>query len=167
MPGYDEALEQAIEQTIFKTVNTLMIAEITKVEDAEKGLVEVLPVVNKIQNDKSEEYEKIPGVPLCGLNFGELSIQMSEKNLVGSFVLLGVCQRSIDTWKNTGNVQEPEINTKYDIADSVAILGVINPKKGSKNPIIGDTTKIMQGDSYIEFESNGTVNINGHLTVKK
>ncbi len=162
---FEEALEQAIEQTIYANVNTIIVGTIIKVTDAKKKLVTVKPAINRKLNGIEVPYPPIIDVPLILPSFGNLTIEIPKLSLVGQSCLLLVSQRCLDDWKASMSVKAPLDNRKFDITDCIALPGLSNPNVPTQ---IQDDGNFSIGFNKAKFTMNaltGQIDLNGHLTV--
>ena len=61
-------------------------------------------------------------VPILFFSTGSLHIIAPPDP--GSYVLLVICERSLDTWLTSGGIMDPLIPRKFDLSDAVAIPGL-------------------------------------------
>src|SRR5271169_353980 len=82
----------------------------------------------------------------------------------GDYCLVVSCERAIDYWLTTGIQSAPEDPRKFDLSDSVAIMGLL-PFSDS-NPLPNNTDfRISYKGSNILIDQNGNVKIETSNTV--
>ncbi len=163
---FSEALEQAIEQTIFANVNTTLVGTIIAVTNLKKKLVTVQPAINRKLNGIETPWPPITNVPLILPTFGGLVIEIPKLALIGQSCLLIINQRSLEEWKSSASIKSPQDNRKFDINDCVAVPGLHNPNVPTGIKDDGNFSITLNKKSTFTMNAiTGQIGLNGHLTV--
>jgi hypothetical protein len=92
--------------------------------DATTQTAKVLPAIQRIRLSDGEFFDipPITNVPVQFPSAGGFSLTFPVKK--GDEVLLVFGERSIDTWQQSGGIQQPLDRRKHDYTDAIAIIGL-------------------------------------------
>jgi hypothetical protein len=181
MKTMEDALDSIIMEALVGTINTAIPAIVTAFDGHNR--VTVQPIVKrKYVGQSPTPLPPIEDVPIMFPGAGEYFFTFEIP--VGSWVLLIISQRSIESWKNSpdGEVGEAKTPRKWSFSDAVAVPGLVPFPKFAPvtvapgiqlRNLLGDVTigidgsKITMKNSAGTFEMDdlGKVSINGNFTV--
>jgi hypothetical protein len=145
-----------------------MIGQVTAF-DAAKQTISAQPVLKQLLDgdDEADMLPIIEDVPL--VLFGSGDMWMTVDISVGSYVLLLVSERAIETWLDQGGIVDPQRNRIFDLSDAIAIPG-INPYPDILPGLASDaiTLRLRDNTASITLETDGTITLsngNGHITL--
>lgn len=139
----------------------------------EKQIVDVQPTIREriIQEGGQITYVNYPlliNVPVVFQQAGDYSMTFPIKKDDECLVIFS--DLSIDNWWESGNVQNPVEQRRHDLSDGMAIFGLKNQKKLSRetkkppanklclfNKVNGVAVGIGETDGYISAMSNGVL----------
>lgn len=113
--------------------------------DAETNTVDVQPLLPETRHNDDDTYTtyKLPTIYTVPVQFyGDASNAITVPVEEGTECLLVFSDRSLDTWFNTGEVQDPNDLRRHDMSDAVAIIGIRN--KQAAWPEV-DTSRMAMG----------------------
>lgn len=150
-PSPSQVLNTVI-TTRLNRINVSMPAVI-QTYDKEKRLVSVQPSLKfKLKNQEPKTLPIIQSVPVVWPRALDSGLYFPLKK--GDSVTLLVQQRSIDAWVSSGGVVDPSDPRKFDLNDSVAIVGAYSVKEVlpvdesdlDKLVLMNNKTKIVLGE---------------------
>lgn len=144
--------------------NTAMLGVVHKFDSASQTC-SVKPVVKyKTQEGVHLEYPTIDDVPVHFIGNSDFVITTPVKQ--GDHALIIFCKHSLDKWIAKGGIQDQGEALLFDISDCIAIVGFFH-KRESIQGFDNSKVQIRQKNTggFIEMDSSGQVNINGHFTV--
>ena len=174
MHNHIATLASTIKRAIANRLKNLHTALPGRIEsfDPETQLAAVQPLIQRVFVDSDgregvtiESLPLIVDVPVLFPRGGGYSITFPVK--VGEECLLVFCERSIDNWHQTGDIQPPGGKRYHHLSDAVAILGLsskphIVPDYDSDNVFIGKddrTVSITLKSDSIDMETQANLNI--------
>lgn len=127
-PPLGEMLKRLFDDALLD-VHTAIPARV-EAFDAAAWTVEVVPLVRRqVEGDAGEtdveDLPKIVGVPVAFLGGGGLWLKVPV--VVGDTVLLIFGERSLDNWKATGQLVDPQDERHHHLADAIALPGLFTP----------------------------------------
>lgn len=150
-PNLDQIILMGVEARLFD-LHTCLPAVVEKYNKA-KQTVDVTPALKrKYESGDLVTYPVILNVPVAFPRGGKFSITHPIKP--GDNVLLIFSERSIDVWKKSGGIVDPNDPRKFNITDAFAIPGGYPENK----PVEGasDTNvRIVNDKSLIEMTEDG------------
>jgi len=125
-------------------LRTTMPARVVEV-DLIKNTVGVQPCLMGQMDNEPQPYMLpiINDVPIQFYGSGGLWVTFEPK--LGSYCVLSVSDRSLESWKKSGGIIDPKLNRHHDITDATAYFG-INPFPESIQNIEPDTMSIRTRD---------------------
>ena len=176
-------IKQGVEARL-KEVHTSMPG-IVESFDAEKQLATVQPAIRRIFVTRDGDTEiLVPSdlpilinVPVIFPRGGGFSFTLPVNK--GDECLLTFCERSIDTWHQTGEVRKPGARRFHSLSDATAFVGLSSipnkvPNYSSTNMELkkddGNAKFLIRPDNgirmenssgFLELQPDGKVNING------
>ena len=154
IPSWSEIIGNAIEDRLFG-LNTCMPGEVTSFNKL-KNTCDVKPGFKKkyVQEDEAVELPEIKNVPIVYLGGGSASISFPLNS--GDPVLLLFSQRSLEKWKDTGRIDDPNDPRIGSLSDAICIPGL---RPLSQFLVIDDGLLIRNGTSKFLIKKNGSITI--------
>lgn len=170
---FESAISAFLEQKM-RGLFTAIPAIIMQVNDAEKQIVDVKPLVNEVFPDWSddEEYPTILSVPLIFPSSSTSAITFPVK--VGDTVLLVFAQSCIDVFKSgDGTAQPPSDYRRFNKRDAIAIPGLwpfgnaVNQTTKHTLPHSTDDVVVFHNlgtsaECELRLKQSGKVEVNGN-----
>ena len=145
-------------------------AIVVGIQNIQDGIIDVQPLINHIFADGTKsEYPTIYSVPVIMPCTSTSSITMPVNQ--GDSVLLMVCQRDIDVFKNGSDVpHDPSSFRQFNMNDSVALIGLSPISKSRLSPanhnmnfdnqsLILSHNVGTESESYIKFDQGGNIEV--------
>lgn len=154
------SLERAIRTGVdsaLKEVYTVLPALVTKVVSPQ--IIECQPTIKTKINDVVINLPLLIDVPLRFFKTSDFSITLPVK--INDYVAVFFCQRSIDTWLNSGGIQDPQDIRRHSISDGFAIPCIYPNNDLIEN--VSDTDlqiRTNDGNSYIGLSPEGLITLN-------
>jgi len=125
--------------------------------DTQYADVEV-QLLQKFTDGSLIPFPVIPHVPVKQLrsNGGKTFIHMPL--VIGDDVILVFSQRSLDNWKTSGGMTDPDDPRKFNITDAFALIGG-SAIPDAFTPSTDDSIEIVNGESSLIISPDGTFNI--------
>lgn len=118
------AFSQQFDSSVLR-LRSIMVGQVVAF-DSKQNTVDVQPCIKRkfIKDEKAGNLPIINDVPVGFLGAGNfwLTIEPVE----GDYCILLISDRSIERWKLTGGVVDPQLKRHHDMSDAVAYFG-INP----------------------------------------
>jgi len=154
-PTLDKIILMGIESRLFD-LHTCLPAVVEKYNKA-KNTVDVTPSLKrKYESGDIVNYPVILNVPVAFPRGGSFSITHPIKK--GDSVILVFAERSLDVWKKSGGIVDPQDPRKFNVTDAFAIPGGYPENK----PVAGasdSAVRIINGDSLIELTEDAKFKI--------
>ena len=156
-PTLTETMRTAIESYLLE-MNTCMPGKFVSYNSS-KQTATIQPLFQRLFADGSlVDLPQVTNVPVqhprTANSFIHLPIKADDP------CLLIFSQRSLDTWKQSGEIVDPDDDRIFDLSDAIAIPGLTH-SGGEFAPENGDDVIIKNGDSSINVQEAGTFKIQG------
>ena len=121
----------------------------------------VKPLLKKKYLDDTElELEPITDVPIIFFGAGDSGLRLPESQVINQTCLLIFSERSLDNWLLNGELTIPAVNTKFDLTDAIAIVGLNSFNNTDTDG--GNDLVLFYGNNKITLkEENGNIEIEG------
>lgn len=147
-------ISEAIDERL-SDINTAMPA-IIQSYNANNYTCSVKPSINKKYLDELIlEYPIIYNVPVLFPRTSLGAIHMPLKQ--GDKVQLLINQRDLDAYLNSGNIEEPNTNRKFNLQDAVVILGLYSNSTNQDND---EALTVRYNQAFLKITEDNQVNIN-------
>ena len=154
VPEMSDVVRCIVDEMLFN-VNVCLPAKIVTYYPKTQTADVQIQLLKKYSDMTTEPHPVLPGVPVKHprANAGAAFIHMPLVN--GDDVLLVFSQRSLDNWKQTGGMSDPDDYRKHDFSDAFALVGGSAPAVPFS---VSDTNAIMivNGTSVLKVNANGT-----------
>jgi hypothetical protein len=157
----DISLTDALE--FFKTkllqnINTLTLGEVISVDNAAKRLT-VISLINGVDSkNKAIIPPYIYDVPYGTIRGGNAGVRTQYKK--GDTVIIGFCQRQIESTKRTGKASTPTLIRFHNLADAVVLAHWSNDEPDIYIEILDSGITIQGLDQDIEIITTGKISAN-------
>lgn len=138
--------------------------------DYTKREASLQPLIDKKYRDgTTQPMPKLNNVPVIMPQAG--SFFMNFPINTGDTCLVICCERSLDTWLQTGRQEPPNDPRKFDLSDAVAIMGLspfslANPAPNNTDTVIGyqGSTITIRQNGDISIKTAGRIAIGNNIT---
>ena len=164
--SFAHAIKQAFRVLLAEELHTCMPGKIESYDSSTRKALVKPQLKKKYIDDTEIELDPIDGVPVIFLGAGDSGLRLPENQVIGQTCLLIFSERSLDNWLLNGEVGAPGTNSKFDLTDAIAIIGLnsFNDTDAGGNDLV-----IFYGNNKITLkEENGDIEINGgnKITIK-
>lgn len=155
---------QSVIDSVLANVHTVQVGQVVSF-DAAKQTCTVQPCAMRVYTGQDPiALPPIEDVPVVYPGSGDWWITFEL--VAGQYVLLVFAERSIAKWLNSGGVSDPQLSSKFDLSDAIAIPG-INPYPGALTPGVAAGALMLRnraGNTSIKLET-GKATVDGDLEV--
>ena len=157
-----EEMLAAVTDAALYRVRTHLPAQVVSV-DLDRNTVDVQPLVMGFKDGIG--YRNLPVIKEVPIKYyGAGGFVVTFQPAVGDVCELAIHDRSIDTWKRTGGIVEPERRHRHDLTDATAYFGLNDYANSVPSIQSGMDIRSKDGNtgvritgSSIEFRQSGTV----------
>ena len=146
----------------FSELNCVTVGKIESFDTANQtATISISYLKQKMNTGDFIQYPVILKCPCVVMNGG--GAYMSFPITTGDECLVIFCDREIDTWLETGGVNQPRSNRTHDLTDAIALVGIRSLPHAITSYFAG--FQIFYQSSKINIDASGNVTINSAAKV--
>jgi hypothetical protein len=166
--GRINLLIKQIVRSLISDIHTHLPAQVVSYNSL-TNTCSVQPCINRIRTDDPKNMSTVSWPPLEDVpvkQFGSGKCLFSVAPQVGSYGILHISERTIETWLAKGGVVDPNSTRKFDLSDSVFDPGIYPLVADGDNGLISPAIhtdrielRTRVGTTYVAVKDDGTISI--------
>lgn len=121
-PEFSDVIRSIID-TVLLDLNVSLPAKVVKYDSATQYADVQIQLLQGFQDGTTDEYAVIPNVPVKHPRANAGAAFIHVPLTIGDDVVLVFSQRSLDNWKSSGGLVDPQDPRKHHITDAYALIG--------------------------------------------